>query len=255
MRRNLLLVAIVAAAAVLTGTSPTPAHAAVSCPSGAFCDGFENQAGSTPAGDWSLLFPNCSGTGTAVVDTTTAHDGTRSVRVDGRAGYCNHVYVTTTRGVGGTALYARFFVRHTTLLPDAHVAFLAMKDSADGGKDLRMGGQNRALQWNRESDDATLPEQSPVGVSQSMPLAVGAWTCVEFGISGSELRTWVNGSEVVGLHADSTPTPDVDSQWLRRGTWRPALTNFRFGWESYGIGDDTLWFDDVALAPSRIGCT
>jgi hypothetical protein len=88
-----------------------------------------------------------------------------------------------------------------------------------------------------------------------MPLAVGAWTCVEFGISGSELRTWVNGSEVVGLHADSTPTPDVDSQWLRRGTWRPALTNFRFGWESYGIGDDTLWFDDVALAPSRIGCT
>jgi hypothetical protein len=252
MRLTPVLVAMAVAAAVLTGT---PAHAAVSCPSGAFCDGFESQTGSTPAGDWSLLFPNCSGTGTAVVDTTTAHDGTRSLRVDGRAGYCNHVFVSTTRGVGGTALYARFFVRHTTALPDAHVAFLAMKDSADGGKDLRMGGQNRALQWNRESDDATLPEQSPVGVSQSVPLAVGAWTCVEFGISGSELRTWVNGSEVVGLHADSTPTPDVDSQWLRRGAWRPALTDFRLGWESYGVGDDTLWFDDVALAPARIGCS
>jgi len=252
MRLTPVLVAMAVAAAVLTGT---PARAAVSCPSGAFCDGFESQTGSTPAGDWSLLFPNCSGAGTAVVDTTTAHDGTRSLRVDGRAGYCNHVFVSTTRGVGGTALYARFFVRHTTALPDAHVALLAMKDSADGGKDLRMGGQNRALQWNRESDDATLPEQSPVGVSQSVPLAVGAWTCVEFGISGSELRTWVNGSEVVGLHADSTPTPDVDSQWLRRGTWRPALTDFRLGWESYGVGDDTLWFDDVALAPSRIGCS
>ena len=249
------VLAVAIAAAVLTGTSPTSAPAAVSCPSGAFCDGFENQAGSAPAGDWSLLFPNCQGTGTAVVDTTTVHGGTRSIRVDGHAGYCNHVFVTTTRGVGGSALYARFFVRHTTALPDAHVAFLAMKDTADGGKDLRMGGQNRALQWNRESDDATLPEQSPVGVSQSVPLVVGQWTCVEFGVSGSELRTWVNGTEVVGLHADSTPTPDVDSQWLRRGAWRPALSNFRLGWESYGVGDDTLWFDDVALATTRIGCT
>jgi hypothetical protein len=256
MRLNLVpAVVMIAAVAVVAGPRPAPAHAAVGCPSGAFCDGFESQPGSAPSGDWAVLFPNCSGAGTAVVDATTAHDGVRSIRVDGRAGYCNHVFVSTTRGVGGSALYARFFVRHTTALPDAHVAFLAMKDSADGGKDLRMGGQNRALQWNRESDDATLPEQSPVGVSQSVPLAVGVWTCVEFGISGSELRTWVDGSEVVGLHADSTPTPDVDSQWLRRGNWRPALTDFRFGWESYGVGDDTLWFDDVALAPSRIGCS
>jgi hypothetical protein len=253
MRRgsSFVVALLTAAAAVVTGTGQ--AHAA-SCPSGAFCDGFETQTGSAPAGDWSLNFPNCQGAGTAVVDTATAHEGSRSIRVDGRAGYCNHVFVSTTRGVGGSALYARFYVRHTTAFPDAHVTFLAMKDTADGGRDLRMGGQNRALQWNRESDDATLPEQSPVGVSQSVPLSVNQWVCVEFGISGSELRTWVNGAEVVGLHADSTPTPDVDSQWLRRGSWRPALANFRFGWESYGNGDDTLWFDDVALAQTRVGC-
>jgi polysaccharide lyase-like protein len=252
MRSGVLAAAVLAA---LTLAAPhTFAQAAVSCPSGAFCDGFETQAGATPAGDWATTFPNCQGTGAAVVDTTTVHDGSRSLRIDGHAGYCNHVFVRTTRGVGGSALYARFYVRHTTTFPDAHVTFLAMKDGADNNKDLRMGGQNRALQWNRESDDATLPEQSPVGVSQSVPLAVGQWTCVEFGVSGSELRTWVNGAEVAGLHADSTPTQDVDSQWLRRGTWRPALTDFRLGWESYGIGDDTLWFDDVALASTRIGC-
>ena len=27
---------------------------------------------------------------------------------------------------------------------------MAMADAADGNKDLRMGGQNGALQWNRE---------------------------------------------------------------------------------------------------------
>jgi hypothetical protein len=258
MRRSRggVLAAVVVVVA-LTGMSQ--AHASgpslVSCPSGAFCDGFENQVGPAPAGDWALSFPNCQGTGTAVVDTTTAHDGTRSIRVDGRVGYCNHVFVGTTRGVGGAAVYARFFVRHTTALPDAHVTFLAMRDTADGGRDLRVGGQNRALQWNRESDDATLPEQSPAGVAQSVPLPVDQWTCVEFGITGSEARTWVDGSEVPGLHVDATPTPDIDSQWLRRGPWRPALTDFRLGWESYGNGDDTLWFDDVALAPARIGCS
>lgn len=61
-------------------------------------------------------------------------------------------------------------------------------------------------------------------------------------------------TEDAGPHADSTPTPDVDSQWLRRGTWRPTPTDFRLGWESYGNGHDTLWFDEIALCPSRVGC-
>ncbi|WP_320064184.1 hypothetical protein [Micromonospora sp. RTGN7] len=49
------------------------------------------------------------------------------------------------------------------------------------------------------------------------------------------------------------PTHDVDGQWLNR-TWRPQLTDLRLGWESYGEGSDTLWFDDVAVGPGRIGC-
>jgi hypothetical protein len=236
-------------------TSPPSPPAPVDCPSDAFCDGFENQAGPTPTGDWSLVFPNCQGSGTATVDNSIAHSGGKSVRVDGRAGYCNHVFLATSRGIAASDLYARFYVRHTVALPEAHVTFVAMKDTADGGKDLRMGGQNRALQWNRESDDATLPEQSPAGVAQSVPLAVNQWTCVEFGITGSELRTWVDGNEVPGLHADGMPTPDVDAQWLRRGEWRPAPANFRLGWESYGNGDDTLWFDDIVMAASPIGCS
>jgi len=238
-----------------TTTTTTPQLPPAGCPTGAFCDGFENQTGTTPAGDWSLVFPNCQGSGTATVDGSTAHSGTRSVRINGRAGYCNHVFLATSRGMSGSGLYTRFYVRHTTALPEAHVTFAAMKDTADGGKDLRMGGQNRALQWNRESDDATLPEQSPAGVAQSTPLPVDQWTCVEFGITGSELRTWVNGNEVPGLRADGVSTPDVDAQWLRRSGWRPALSDFRLGWESYGNGDDTLWFDDVVMAASRVGCS
>jgi hypothetical protein len=39
--------------------------------------------------------------------------------------------------------------------------------------------------------------------------------------------------------------------------WRPQLTGFGLGWETYfNKASDamTVWFDDVALAPQRIGC-
>src|SRR5262245_20238040 len=107
------LAAVVAFAAVpVIGQPPGQARALpAACPSGAFCDGFETQTGTTPGGDWAVTFPNCQGTGTATVDSATVHGGTRSLRIGGRAGYCNHVFVRTTRGVGAAAVYARFYVR------------------------------------------------------------------------------------------------------------------------------------------------
>ncbi|GAB7047656.1 cellulose-binding domain-containing protein [Catenuloplanes indicus] len=229
--------------------SPTPG---AGCGTAVLCDDFESQTGGTPSGAWSVTAQDCSGTGTATVDTSVARSGSRSIKVTGAAGYCNHVFVRTTAAPG--ARFGRFYVRHTTPLPAAHVTFLAMRDPNDGG-DLRMGGQNAALQWNRQSDDATLPEQSPAGVALSRPLPVNVWTCVEFEVDGTAgtLTTWVDGAEVAGLRVDGVPTPDVDRQWLVK-TWRPAPTDFRLGWESYGDGADTLWYDDVALGASRIGC-
>ena len=251
-----------------TPTSPGPTSASPSpsvsssgpppvqnCTGTAFCDGFESQATGPVSGAWTVSNANCSGTGQATVDSAVTHSGTKSLRVDGRAGYCNHVYVKPTRDLSGlgSVWYGRFYVRHSTALPEAHVAFAALKDTVDG-KDLRLGGQNSALQWNRESDDATLPAQSPAGVAQSRPLPTGQWNCVEFMVDGRGLlSTWLNGAAVPGLQVDGVPTADIDQQWLAR-SWQPRVSDLRLGWESYGVGDDTLWFDDVALGSSRIGC-
>ncbi|MCR6481927.1 cellulose-binding domain-containing protein [Amycolatopsis sp. OK19-0408] len=240
-----------------TTTSPTPTTSApppAGCGSADLCDDFEQQTGATPAGLWSVGAANCTGTGAVSVDTAVAHSGTRSVKVAGQGGYCNHAFFGTSLPTSGP-LYGRFWVRHTTALPAAHVTFLASHDTADGGRDLRAGGQNRALQWNRESDDATLPAQSPAGVAQSVPLPTGTWSCFEFAIDGAAgtLRTWLGSAAVPGLVVDGVPTADVDQQWLARA-WHPALTDLRLGWESYGADADTLWFDDVAVGSARIGC-
>ena len=238
--------------------TPTATPTGTGCGAAAFCDGFEGQTGSTPSGAWQASYPDCQGTGTVAVDHTVAHDGSTSLRVDGGSGYCNHAFALNTAGItaAGEVKYVRLYVRHTTALPTGHVAFATMTDSADGGKHLRLGGQNQALQWNRESDDATLPEQSPAGVAQSVPLPVDQWSCLEFMIdgTGANMSTWLDGTEVPGLHLDQTPTADIDSQWLRRTGWLPRPTDLRLGWESYAGGADTLWFDDVAIGSSRIGC-
>ncbi|NUR87560.1 MAG: cellulose-binding protein, partial [Nonomuraea sp.] len=83
------------------------------CTSGAaVCSGFEDQTGTTPSGDWQVVTPNCAGTGTATIDTATAHSGSRSLRITGGAGYCNHVFAATTRDVSrvGPVVYARMWV-------------------------------------------------------------------------------------------------------------------------------------------------
>jgi hypothetical protein len=239
------------------GASPAHAAAPAACSASGFCDDFESQTGTQPSGRWSTAVADCSGTGTTSVDSSVAHSGSRSIRVDGKAGYCNHAFAgASLSGLGiGSQLYVRFWLRHSTPLPQGHVAFAAMQDPHDNNTDLRMGGQNSALQWNRESDDATLPAQSPVGISKSIPLPVNTWTCVEYKVdSAGKLDTWVNGTEVLGLVADGVSTPDVDQQWNTRTTWKPAPTDLRLGWESYWEGDDTLWFDDVAVGNARVGC-
>lgn len=247
-----------------TTTPPTttpPAGSGCSVASAVFCDGFESQAGPAPSGRWQLSTPNCSGTGTAVISTTTAHTGTQSLQVNGTDGYCNHVFAADTADMPAASptWFVRFWINHTTALPTGHVTFLAMNDSAAGNTDLRLGGQNGALVWNRQSDDATLPDQSPTGVAQSVRLPVNVWTCVEFSVGGADgqIHTWVNGSAVPGLTEDGVPTSNVDDQWLSGSgaTWRPKLTDLKLGWESYGGGGaDQLWLDDVALGTSRLGC-
>ncbi|WP_406289779.1 cellulose-binding domain-containing protein [Streptomyces sp. NBC_00209] len=238
-------------------TPPPTTPPSAECGDAVVCDDFEDQAGPAPAGNWQFTAPDCQGTGTAAVDTETAHSGTRSLRLDGKAGYCNHAFVASTADLStvGPVLYARMWVRHTTALPAAHVAFVSMPDSSQGGKALRIGGQNGALQWNREADDATLPAQSPTGVGLSRPLPTGSWQCLRFAVDTSApgLDTWLGDEQVPGLHADGVPTRDVDDQWLSRTT-PPRPTALRLGWESYGVGDDTLWFDDVAVGSSPVGC-
>jgi hypothetical protein len=225
----------------------------------ALSDGFEGASVGAPPDPsvWTVGSVDCSGAGKLAVDDSQAHSGTHSLRVDGGGGYCDHVFFSNATAVAAVSpqLYARFFVRFGAALGAGHTTFLAMKDQADGGKDVRMGGQDAVLIYNRQSDDATLPTLSPTGVADSLAPAVDAWTCIELHVdeTAGTIETWVDGKQVAGLTENGTPVADISTQWLSRA-WKPSLADFRLGWESYAGQTMTLWFDDVALASQRIGC-
>ena len=242
------------------GTPDAAPAGALPCASLPLCDGFESVAagGAPDPALWSIAQPDCTGTGTLAVDDSQAHTGKHSMKVNGGGGYCDHVFIANASVIGGLGpqIYTRLFVRLGAPLGAGHVSFLAMKDSADMGGDVRMGGQDMVLMYNRQSDDATLPVLSPTGTGLSVAPSANAWTCIEshFDETAGTIDTWVDGKEVAGLVENGTPAPDVSTQWLSAAGWKPTLADFRIGWESYSGQTMTLWFDDVALAARRIGC-
>lgn len=141
-------------------------------------------------------------------------------------------------------------------LTDSHVSFITMPDSAQGSnKHLRIGGQSKILMYNRESDDATLPDLSPQGIAASTALPTGSWQCFEYhlGTDGT-IETWLNGNAVAGLTSKAGVTNANAAQW-QRSSVKPKITGVYFGWESYGGDVNTFWYDDIAIASSRVGCS
>jgi hypothetical protein len=236
---------------------PEPkADAAVSGGAASFSDSFE-QGTTLDTARYEVVTKDCTGSGMASIDPASGHTGEQSLRITGGGGYCNHVFVRpkALTNMLPAPLYARVFVKVSNPLTENHVTFIALHDMRED-KDLRLGGQKQVVIWNRESDDATLPELSPTGVMASTALPPGEWHCLEWSIDGQmrTLQTWLDDRPIIGLTVDAQPTPDVDTQWLRKPDWQPQLIDIRLGWESYGNDSNTLWFDDFAIGMSRLHC-
>lgn len=207
------------------------------------------------AGGVAVSQPSCSGAGSVAVEAGVAHSGRQALHVHGVAGYCNHAFARWVPTALPPTFWVRFWVLGQAAFGPGHLTFLAMRDEAAGGKDLRMGDQSGILMFNREADDATLPALSPQGISLSRALVPGAWTCVEVAVDqpAATLRTFVDGAPVAGLTLDGVPTPDVDQQWLQ-GAFAPSLSDLRLGFESYASEAGELWFDDLEVRAGRPGC-
>jgi len=203
---------------------------------------------------WSIYAPDCNQGGTASLDTTTAHSGKNSMKVAGAGGYCGHIFVGTNTSIPTGDVYVRTWFKATTALTSDHISFIVMPDSGMGaGKHLRFGGMDEILLYNRETDDATLPDLSPNGIATSEGFTAGAWQCLEYHLSPTgTIETWLNSNAIPGLtFAAGSPTANQNG-WAKG--YKPSITGVYFGWESYGGASNTFWYDDIAISGSRVGC-
>ncbi|KAF4984590.1 hypothetical protein FZEAL_267 [Fusarium zealandicum] len=203
---------------------------------------------------WPVYAVDCDQGGKVSLDTTTARSGKNSIRVDGASGYCGHQFFGTTAIPDGD-IYVRAWIKASKALADSHVTFITMPDTAQGDKKhVRIGGQSGIIMYNHESDDATLPDLSPQGIAASKTLPANTWRCLEYhlGTDGT-VETWLNGKAVAGLTSKPGVANSNAGQW-ERSTIKPNVTGVYFGWESYGGDINTMWYDDIVVDSSRIGC-
>ncbi|MEI9950086.1 MAG: hypothetical protein WDO74_14220 [Pseudomonadota bacterium] len=236
------------------------ASASANCSALPLCDSFEDTAVGSPAKSslWTLV-PSAA-SGSATVDSIGAHGSSHSLKVVSP----DRLYLRNTSVIGtlGAVVHVRFYLRLGSTLADGHGAMIVthptMVDQYNQSNELRFGSQGQVFHWNTDSDAANIPDVSPNGNAASFKPAANTWYCVELTINtNGHLNSAIDGMDVPGLTADGTATPNIDQAWvgsaasLARYT---ALADFSFGWQSYGGGALTVWYDDVALSSTPIGC-
>ncbi|KAL2017761.1 hypothetical protein VTK56DRAFT_1679 [Thermocarpiscus australiensis] len=204
---------------------------------------------------WPIYAPDCNQGGKVSLDSSTAHSGKNSIRVDGAGGYCGHIFFGTNQVPSGN-LYVRVYLKASNALTSSHVTFITMPDPAQGtNKHLRIGGQSQILMYNRELDDATLPDLSPQGIATSTALPTGSWQCFEYHIgTDGTIETWLNGAAIAGLTVGPGISNPNAGGWTRSSI-TPKPSGVYFGWESYGGDSNTFWYDDIVISSSRVGCS
>ncbi|HLK89717.1 MAG TPA: hypothetical protein VKZ18_07480 [Polyangia bacterium] len=264
-------------AATGSGGSGTGGSAGSSggCAGLALCDNFDTQSsGASPDSSlWTMIgAKTCSTQGTPwpfAVDSTQSHSPPNSMKVQG-GDSCGPLMLNTSAfsKLTGSDVYGRFYVRLSdTSMTFDHAFMMALGLTSGtlntGSQDTYLqlasegaGNATNVLMW-QTSDGNILPDKNTTGGASSTYPKVNTWTCVEFHTSSSTgaLETWVDGTAVSGLTfipGTTTKTSGVNDQWKAPSPFQP--TSIGFGWTVFSGENLTIWFDDIAVGSTRIGC-
>ncbi len=213
-----------------------PATPDIPCPAGAtFCSGFESDLlpegviyQSQPAVD--LEF-----------DTTVRRGGARSLRVVSAGGFNIRQVVVP---IPGQSFWVRLFVQTSDVFGDnnhdslfvASTASTSQDNNAENGPEFSEQGNQIVLNANDSLFSAAGPG-FPQGTGPQ--LSPNTWHCEEAFYDGAtgDTQIFSDGVQLIDA-AGFTPL---------------TYQTFRFGYIGFNTVR-TVWFDDVVVAPDRIGC-
>jgi hypothetical protein len=227
-----------------------------------FCDTFESSTvGGQPSSTlWTVINGAGQSSATATIDSIGAHGSSKSVKIVAGSRYW--LRNSTVIGTLGSVVHARFYVRFGNQPPNGHSALFSTDPMVVGQYNdfpqLRFGVQDMVFHWNTDVD-ANIPNIDPTnGDPLSFKPDINAWYCVELTINtDGHLNVSVDGQDYPGLAEDGVATTYVDQDWVGSSATLmrySTLAEFAIGWVPFGGDMMTLWFDDVALSQSAIGC-
>jgi hypothetical protein len=182
-----------------------------------------------------------------------AHGSAKSLKVSG-----GYLKIDTKAGLF-TGVASKFWVRINMRFdiaqPADHVTYLMLTDAGKTGE-LRVGAQNQGMIWNYSTNDTILPDYNEA--ANSLKPTANEWHCFEFNFDSDTpaLHVYMDGQESPQMLLDATSTPGIDDRWLRdMADWKPQIKSFAFGSGDPTAGKVTTWYDDIAIANDRPGCS
>jgi len=227
---------------------------------GFFNDGFESGTNGMQPTGWDNFIAyiakgsNPNGTTLALVDSTRAHTGTKSVKVHGGQ---QPAQLTRPLPTGTNKLYARawiWFTRQLGMNPGAnHETLLGIRKAVGSANDeVRFGEIKGVIGTNEVPSDNISPKMAQWGLGPVV--APNGWRCIEVAFLADQaqhtLTAWADGVMVHAITApDQWQNGNLPANWMNG-----KFVEFIMGWQSFSGVDTDLWIDDVVLSNSPIGC-
>jgi hypothetical protein len=208
----------------------------ISCPGGAtFCSGFESDV--LPMGAIYQSQPTVE----LEFDTTVKHAGARSLKVVSTGGFNIREVVVA---IPGQSFWVRLFVQTSDVFGDnnhdslfvASTAASSQDNNAENGPEFSEQGNQIILNAN---DSYYSPGGPGFPQGEGPQLSANTWHCEEAFYNGGtgDTQIFSDGEQL------------IDAVGFTRLTYQ----TFRFGYIGFNTVR-TVWFDDVVVAPNRIGC-
>jgi hypothetical protein len=235
------------AAGAPAGDAAAPDAPAAACGQGLVCFDFEaDTSGAKPAAPW---------TGQGTIDGAKAAHGKNSLHVlAGGDGAFATVKPPGFFPPAGNEYYGRALF-WADALPTSHWTFVRSKGPVAGmgfSAEYTYGGTGKHFIANYDSQGVSSDCWKDAG---NVPL--GKWTCLEWHFKGAtnELELWVDGVADAKAHVVGKGDGCIANG--TGGTWvAPTFNSLELGFAVYGASTAgfSVWYDDVALGKSRVGC-
>jgi hypothetical protein len=188
-------------------------------------------------GDWSRDF---------AVDTTQHHAGSSSLLVKNQSAPGSSGSAYRMLAVPATAgkFWVRFWIRSDMPIGGTEHNAFAGGSIGSGPNDLMIEfAEDVGIAFNTSDSDQWPQGFGRTSSGGTMPytLPAATWECVEISYDGTgrEQQLFINSVQLI----DAKSYPGSTQ----------ALAYFKFGFDAYHGPARQVWFDDVAVAPSRIG--